>query len=266
MRPDKSCILEATVDLSSPGTTINCKTMPSGMTLLTLASSDKSFECHLDVGAAASAAIMISPKTGGPLVRISDAEENVVATLVLPKDRAAEFGAIRASLGDVVRLSGGAGIGKGGGGVSEVDTACRLVTGEELEFELQDSEAGPMVLDCFARWCGPCQLMEPVMDEVAARLNGGGGGGGGGDSERAACRVLKMDTDEFPDLSEMLRVQGLPTVLFIGPPEEGGGGPLKVLHRFEGAAPADYIVGLAEHYLYGSGPAPTNPLQDNDSC
>ena len=282
MRPDVSCILEATVDLSLPETTTNVKTMPSGKTLLTLASSDKSFECHLDVGKAASATIAISAKTGGPIVRISDADENVLCTICLPKDKAAEFGAIRASLGEVVRLSGGAGAAPSSGDGEDDDeaefdawaaaeTACRLVTGEELEVELQDG-GSPIILDCFARWCGPCQLMAPVMDDVAARLNGPGGSLARGanaaaqPATAAPCRVFKMDTDEYPDMAELLRVEGLPTILFVGAASDGSGRP-QVLHRFEGAAPADHIVGLAEHYLYGIGAAPVNPLaEDGDAC
>ena len=254
MRPDKSCIMEATVDMSDPDTTMKCKTMPSGTTLLTIASGDKSFECHIDVGTAASAAITVSVKTGGPIVRISDAEENLVCTICLPKDKATEFESIRASLGDVVHLASGG----EDNSPSTLVSGCRLVTGEELELELQDIDA-PIVLDCFAKWCGPCQLMSPVMDEVATRLSGSPT-----EASSHPCRVLKMDTDEDPDMSEMLRVEGLPTILFIGQSPSGGSTPA-VLHRFEGAAPADYIVDLANHFLYGIGPTPIDP-RFSESC
>ncbi len=73
-----------------------------------------------------------------------------------------------------------------------------------------------------------------------------------------------MDTDEDPDMSEMLRVEGLPTILFIGQSPSGGSTPA-VLHRFEGAAPADYIVDLANHFLYGIGPTPIDP-RFSESC
>lgn len=63
MKPDKSVIIEATVDMSSA--TISTTKVASGLTLLTIASPDKSFECHLDVSAAKNVALAMSPKTGG---------------------------------------------------------------------------------------------------------------------------------------------------------------------------------------------------------
>eukprot|EP00614_Pseudopedinella_elastica_P014635 CAMPEP_0172582464 /NCGR_PEP_ID=MMETSP1068-20121228/1876_1 /TAXON_ID=35684 /ORGANISM="Pseudopedinella elastica, Strain CCMP716" /LENGTH=237 /DNA_ID=CAMNT_0013375823 /DNA_START=163 /DNA_END=877 /DNA_ORIENTATION=- len=207
MRPDKSVILEATCDLSSAS--IKTAMMPSGTVLLTVASPDKSFEAHLNVGNAKSAELAVSAKTGGPIVRVSDVDDSVMLTLVLDKTKMAEFGELRATLGDTVNF----------GDASDQGAGCRLVTGEELEIELTDLDT-PMILDCFARWCGPCQLMVPVMDEVASKLG-------------PKCRVLKFDTDEYPDMADLLRVEGLPTILFMGAGETGGP---KVQHRFEGAA------------------------------
>jgi thioredoxin-like negative regulator of GroEL len=80
--------------------------------------------------------------------------------------------------------------------------------------------------------------MAPAMDKVAQLL-----------ADR--CRVLKLDTDEDPEMSGLFRVQGLPTLLFI---KQGASGNPAVVHRFEGAAPADYIMELAEHHFFG-GPA-----------
>ena len=61
-----------------------------------------------------------------------------------------------------------------------------------------------------------------------------------------------MDVDEFPDMADQLRVQGLPTLLFA---KQGPDGRPAFVHRFEGAAPADFVLSLADHHFFG-GPAP----------
>ena len=120
--------------------------------------------------------------------------------------------------------------------------------------------------------------MVPVLDEVAQSLG-------------SAVRVLKFDTDDHPDMAEMFRVQGLPTLLFLGAgsngqpkvrPERGvlsfhgsmllayyvaaacrcsrSRSPPQVLHRFEGAAPKEYVLDMANHFFNG-GPKPRDVRQ-----
>merc|ERR1719491_654244 len=55
----------------------------------------------------------------------------------------------------------------------------------------------PLLVDVYATWCGPCQMMAPQLEMAAMEL--------GGDA-----RVVKMDSDKYPELSGRLRVQGLP--------------------------------------------------------
>lgn len=162
-----------------------------------------------------------------PIVRINDGNGALMCTIVIDKEQANSFNALRAQIGESIAL----------GELEQVE-GCRLVTGAELEVELTQWEQ-PILLDCFARWCGPCQLMVPVMDQVAKRL-------------ASRCRVLKLDTDEDPAMADYFRVQGLPTLLFLN--VDANGSP-KVIHRFEGAAPVDHVIRLAEHHFFG-GPAP----------
>lgn len=75
-------------------------------------------------------------------------------------------------------------------GAAELPGRCREVAGDELEVELTSWES-PLVLECYARWCGPCQLMAPAMDAAAAALG-----------DRA--RVFKLDTDEYPEVDAHL--------------------------------------------------------------
>ena len=93
--------------------------------------------------------------------------------------------------------------------------ACEL-TEEELGVEMQDDRT-PLIVDVFAAWCGPCKLLAPQLEALAAELG-----------DRA--RVAKLDSDAHPVISTKLRVAGLPTVIFY----KGG----QEVHRLEGVPPA----------------------------
>ena len=62
----------------------------------------------------------------------------------------------------------------------------------------QDCET-PILVDVFAVWCGPCQLMAPELDKVAEKF---------GDK----LRVLKIDADDEDEVASSLQIRGLPTV------------------------------------------------------
>ena len=93
------------------------------------------------------------------------------------------------------------------------------VTGEELERALQESSW--LLLDVYATWCGPCQLVAPQLKEAAAAL---------GDT----VRVAKMDSDKEHEASAKYRVQGLPSLILFRNGQE--------VDRIEGALMKDQIV------------------------
>ena len=55
-----------------------------------------------------------------------------------------------------------------------------------------------VLVDFYADWCGPCQMMEPTIDAVASQTD---------------AAVLKVDVDQFQNLAAQYGVQGIPTLL-----------------------------------------------------
>jgi thioredoxin 1 len=70
------------------------------------------------------------------------------------------------------------------------------VTGQDHLQALID-EGGVVLADFYADWCGPCQMLEPIVEEIAAET---------------AATVAKVDVDEHQRLAQQYRVQGVPTM------------------------------------------------------
>jgi thioredoxin 1 len=75
--------------------------------------------------------------------------------------------------------------------------------------------AGLVMVDFWAVWCGPCRVIAPVVDELAQEYEG-------------RLRVVKLNTDENPDVASRYQIMGIPTLLF-----------------FKDGKPVDKIVGAA---------------------
>jgi thioredoxin 1 len=76
------------------------------------------------------------------------------------------------------------------------------VTGENFIEEVIDSEL-PLLLDCWAAWCGPCLRLAPEIEALAEEQEG-------------RLKVAKLNVDEYPDLAQLCGITLLPTmVLFV---------------------------------------------------
>ncbi|KAI9078649.1 hypothetical protein K1719_039398 [Acacia pycnantha] len=86
----------------------------------------------------------------------------------------------------------------------------------------------PVLVDFYATWCGPCQFMVPVLDEVSSRLTD-------------VIQVAKIDTEKYPSIADKYSIQALPTLIIF---KDG-----KPIDRFEGALTADQLIERIESSL-----------------
>ena len=64
------------------------------------------------------------------------------------------------------------------------------------------AEGKPMILDFWATWCGPCQMIGPMIDELAEEFNG-------------KIIIGKVNVDENNDLPSQYGIRNIPTILFF---------------------------------------------------
>ena len=90
---------------------------------------------------------------------------------------------------------------------------------ENYEIEVLNAEE-KVLLDFWAPWCGPCQMVLPIVEEIAA--------------ERSDIKVGKINMDENPQLAKQFKVMSIPTLVVL---EQG-----KVVKRAVGARNKDEIL------------------------
>lgn len=75
------------------------------------------------------------------------------------------------------------------------------LTKDNFKTEVLDF-TGKVLVDFWAPWCGPCQMLGPIMEELSSELG-------------STAKVTKINVDEEPELSSQYNVSAIPTVLLF---------------------------------------------------
>jgi len=94
------------------------------------------------------------------------------------------------------------------------------VTDQNFHSEVETANL-PVLLDLWAAWCGPCRVIAPVVEQLAAELSG-------------RVKVGKLNVDENPRTAERFGVRSIPTLLVF----KGG----REVDRLVGALPRQEIL------------------------
>jgi thioredoxin 1 len=93
---------------------------------------------------------------------------------------------------------------------------------DDVKNEIEFVGSGLLLVDVYATWCGPCQMIAPLLKEIAS-------------DEGDKIRIIKMDSDKNPTLASELKVGGLPTLVLFSNGNE--------IDRLEGAPNKEQLVG-----------------------
>lgn len=96
--------------------------------------------------------------------------------------------------------------------------AVVTITKENFEAEVLHSTK-PVLLDFWATWCGPCQMLAPALEELSQQV-----------------KVVKVDVDENPQLAMAFQVSSIPTVVSF---RDG-----KALKKSVGVVPGEKLLEL----------------------
>lgn len=91
----------------------------------------------------------------------------------------------------------------------------------KIDFEKEIKE-GKYLVDFYADWCGPCQMLAPILGEVSEEL------------EKEEVTIIKVNVDQAPDIAALFNVMSIPTMFLI---KDG-----ETISSEQGFKPANQII------------------------
>ena len=98
-----------------------------------------------------------------------------------------------------------------------------ILSDGNFDTEIQKSDAGPILVDFWATWCGPCRVVAPILEQIAVDLKG-------------KVRIGKLDVDQNPATASQFGIQSIPTLVLF----KNG----RVVDQMIGAQSREAIAGM----------------------
>ena len=112
-------------------------------------------------------------------------------------------------------------------GAKEISHATKAITDASFDTDVLKAD-GPVLVDFWAEWCGPCKMIGPSLEELSEELG-------------EKVTIAKLNIDENPDAPSKYGVRGIPTMILF---KDGSPAATKV-----GAAPKSQLKGWIEGEL-----------------
>ena len=77
-----------------------------------------------------------------------------------------------------------------------------ILSDQNFESEIQSNDGGPILVDFWAAWCGPCRMVAPILEKLATEMKG-------------KVRVGKLDVDQNPATAAQYGIQSIPTLMLF---------------------------------------------------
>lgn len=115
-------------------------------------------------------------------------------------------------------------------GSCQRDLPWLVAAGDGDYAEVVERSSTPVLLDCWAAWCGPCHSVAPLVERLAEQYAG-------------RLKVVKVDVDQAPGVAGRLGVQGIPALFLLRDGE--------VREQLVGARPLPDLEAAVERLLAG---------------